>query len=96
MLLQILTAKYLRKPYSICKYVTTGECYYVANVDYFKFIKESDIVTEEPTTEEPTTEKMNGAGRNNKDYKYNKRWNRNKRISDKCHNKGYARGLFCG
>lgn len=40
------------------KYVTTGDCYYVANVDYFKFIKESDIVTEEPTTEEPTTEKM--------------------------------------
>ena len=30
----------------------------MANVDYFKFIKESDIVTEEPTTEEPTTEKM--------------------------------------
>lgn len=39
------------------KYVTTGNAYYVANVDYYKFVKASDIEkpTEEPTTEEPTT-----------------------------------------
>lgn len=35
------------------KYVTTGDMYYVANVDYFRFIKVTEIET--PTDEEPTT-----------------------------------------
>lgn len=32
------------------KYVTTGSYYYVANVDYFKFVKASEVVTEPETT----------------------------------------------
>ena len=36
------------------KYVTTGSEYYVANVDYFKFVKASEY-EEETTTEEVTT-----------------------------------------
>ena len=37
------------------KYVTTGSYAYVANVDYFKFIKASEVVTEAPTTQAATT-----------------------------------------
>ena len=42
------------------KYVTTGDSYYVANVDYFKFVKASELETEAPTEEETTVTRIEG------------------------------------
>jgi len=38
------------------KFITTNNKGYVANIDYFSFVKSSEVETDEPTTEEPTTE----------------------------------------